>query len=636
MSRNQRIIATAVGGLLAILLLAFLLTRPAEDLIARNVMIGDLPVAGLSEAGATEVVVAREDALAALPLVALVGNTERAALPDQLGFSFDTETSIQEALLVGREGSVFVQFGSWIKGLFGRHNIELPATLDQAAAEAVLDGWDAEAAAESDQASITIQDGVPVPTYASPTTVIVRTGAAEALLGAVLDIDRSVITLGTETENIGVPDAAVDDALAIARQLLAGPITLTMADPPATLRLSANELTNAFVTNLEGLTITPSLDPTVLETRFAELREAFAQTFKNAELVVGDDDTVSIIPGETGLRVDSDRIIEAILTAAQTPDRSGQLPVIEDAEPDVTVADLEALKIEHVVSSFTTYHDCCANRVVNIHLMADTINGSIVMPGEAFSINETVGERTQEKGYLPAGTIVNGELEDTFGGGVSQFATTMYNAVFWGGYTDVTHKPHSLYFSRYPEGIEATLDFPSIDLAFRNQTDGALYIKTEYTDTSLTIKILGSNGGRTVAGEQRNGSTNLTVVSEGDAAAAVRVSATVSDRFGFTSPDTVYQANPAIDPGTSDTIESGLEGWSVTVTRVLTQPDGTTSSQEWVARYRSRPVIIEVHPCDIPKGNDGYTGSPCPTTTTTSIPEPTTTTTVAPTTTTVP
>ncbi|MDH3194061.1 MAG: VanW family protein, partial [Acidimicrobiia bacterium] len=341
-------------------------------------------------------------------------------------------------------------------------------------------------------------------------------------------------------------------------------------------------------------------------------------------------------PGETGLRVDSDRIIEAILKAAQTPDRSGQLPVIEDAEPDVTVADLEALKIEHVVSSFTTYHDCCANRVINIHLMADTINGSIVMPGEVFSINETVGERTQEKGYLPAGTIVNGELEDTFGGGVSQFATTMYNAVFWGGYTDVTHKPHSIYFSRYPEGIEATLDYPSIDLAFRNQTDGALYIKTEYSDTSLTVKILGRNGGRTVAGERRNGSTNLTVVSEGDPSTAIRVSATVSDRYGFTSPDTVYQANPEIEPGTSDTIESGLEGWSVKVTRVLTYPDGTTTSQEWVARYRSRPVIVEVHPCDIPKGNEGYTGSPCPTTTTTTVPLATTTTTVAPTTTTAP
>lgn len=636
MSRNQRIIVTAVGGLLTILLLAFLLTRPAEDRIARAVTIGEMPVAGLTASEAIEVVIGREDALAALPVVAQVGDRQRTALPDQLGFTFDTESAVSRALRVGRDGSIVSQFGSWVKGLFVGHEIELVASLDSAAVDAVLDGWDAQAAAEGDVANITIEAGVPVGTYASPTTIVIRDGAKDLLLWAVLDVDRFAVTLGTERDNIGIPPEAVDEALILAKQLVSGPITLTMANPQVTLRLSANELSDAFISIVDETTIRPSLDPTILEPRFAELRQAFAQTFKNAELVVAEDDTVSIIPGETGLRVDSERIVEAIITAARTPDRSGQLPVIEDAEPDVTVEDLEALKIEHAVSSFTTYHDCCQNRVINIHLMADTINGTIVMPGETFSINDTVGERTPEKGYLPAGTIVNGELEDTFGGGVSQFATTMYNAVFWGGYTDVTHNPHSLYFSRYPEGIEATLDFPSIDLAFRNDTDGALYLKTEYTDTSLTIKILGSNGGRTVSGEQRGGSTNLTVAAEGDPQVAVKVSATVSDRYGFTSPDTVYQANPELEPGTSETTESGLDGWSVTVTRTLTNPDGTTKTQEWVARYRSRPIIIEVHPCNVPKGNDGYTGEPCPTTTTTSLPPATTTATVGSPTTTTP
>ncbi len=636
MSRNQRIIVTAVGGLLTILLLAFFLTRPAEDRIARAVTIGEMPVAGLTALEATEVVVGREDALAALPVVAQVADSQRSALPDQLGFTFDTESAVSRALLVGRDGSIFSQFGSWVKGLFVGHEIELVAALDPVAVGAVLDDWDAQAAAEGDVANITIEASVPVATYASPTTIVIRDRANDLLLAGVLDVDRTPVTLGSETNTGGIRPEAVDEALVLAQQLVSGPITLTMADPTATLRLSANELSDAFITVIDETTITPSLDPAILEPRFAELRQAFALTFKNAELVVAEDDTVSIIPGETGLRVDSERIVEAIITAAQTPDRSGQLPVVEDAEPDVTVADLEALKIEHVVSSFTTYHDCCQNRVINIHLMADAIGGTIVMPGETFSVNDTVGERTPEKGYLPAGTIVNGELEDTFGGGVSQFATTMYNAAFWGGYTDVTHKPHSLYFSRYPEGIEATLDFPSIDLAFRNDTDGAIYLKTQYTDTSLTIKILGSNGGRTVSGEQRGGSTNLSVVAEGDPAVAVRVSATVSDRYGFTSPDTVYQANPEIEPETSDTIQNGLDGWSVTITRILTNPDGTTTSQEWVARYRSRPIIIEVHPCNVPKGNDGYTGQPCPTTTTTSLPPDTTTTTVGSTTTTAP
>jgi len=627
MSRNQRIAITAVGGLLAILLLAFFLTRPGDGEIAHWVSVGDLPVGSLTEAEATEVIIAREDALAALPVVVRAGGAERSALPDQLGFSFDTATAVQQALSVGHEPSVLDQFGSWLTGLFGGSRIELTARLDPTSVEAVLDGWDTEAASLSTKADITVENGTLVASYASPSEVIVRPGATEILLSLVIDPDRPIESLDTATATGGVSDAAVDEALAVARQLVSAPVTLTMANPPASLRLTAGELTTAFVAISDGASITSTLDAAVLEPRFEELREVFAATFKNAELVVSDDDLVGIIPGETGLRVDSDRIIEAILTAARTPDRSGQLPVIEDAEPDVTVADLEALKIEHLVSSFTTYHDCCANRVINIHLMADTINGTVVLPGDTFSINDTVGERTVEKGYLPAGTIVNGELEDTIGGGVSQFATTMYNAIFWGGYTDVTHKPHSLYFSRYPEGIEATLAYPSIDLAFRNDTDGAIYIKTEYTDTSLTVKMLGSNGGRTMIGEQRNGSTNLSVKAEGDPAKAVVVSATLSDRYGFTNPDTVYQANLDLEPGTTKTIQSGLDGWSVTVTRTLTKPDGTSESREWVARYRSRPFIIEIHPCEIPEGNKGFTGEPCPTTTTSTTPVETTTTT---------
>ena len=157
--------------------------------------------------------------------------------------------------------------------------------------------------------------------------------------------------------------------------------------------------------------------------------------------------------------------------AAMTAERTGELPLVEAAEPEVTTEDLESLNINHLVAQFTTYYDCCQDRVVNIHTIADEVDGAIVGSGQTFSLNDHVGQRTLEDGYLPAGTIIAGEVEDTVGGGVSQFTTTMYNAVFWGGYEDVEHKPHSYYFSRYPEGVEATLNWRTPDLKFRNNTD---------------------------------------------------------------------------------------------------------------------------------------------------------------------
>ena len=93
------------------------------------------------------------------------------------------------------------------------------------------------------------------------------------------------------------------------------------------------------------------------------------------------------------------------------------------------------------MSQYATYHDCCAPRVNNIQLFADRVNDAIVLPGERFSLNQHVGERTEEDGFEEAGTLLRGELTDTVGGGVSQFATTFYNAMFWGAMRTYPTRP---------------------------------------------------------------------------------------------------------------------------------------------------------------------------------------------------
>jgi len=133
--------------------------------------------------------------------------------------------------------------------------------------------------------------------------------------------------------------------------------------------------------------------------------------------------------------------------------------------------------------------------VTNIQLIGDAVNGSVVQPGQIFSVNETVGQRTVEKGYVAAGAIIGGvvyccDSPINIGGGTSQFATTLYNAVFFAGLEDIAHRPHSLYFSRYPMGREATLGYTSPDVAFRNNTSLPVTIVVEYTETSITVRLL--------------------------------------------------------------------------------------------------------------------------------------------------
>lgn len=250
----------------------------------------------------------------------------------------------------------------------------------------------------------------------------------------------------------------------------------------------------------------------------------------------------------------------------------------------------------HLVSQYTTYHSCCAPRVTNIHLFADKVDGAVVRPGERFSLNGHVGQRTTEKGFVGAGTLLNGEVVNTVGGGVSQFATTFYNAVFWGGYQDVWHNPHSRYFSRYPEGIEATINWPDLDLIFRNDSSRNVLIRTEYTDTSLTVKLFGDNDGRVVTGWWRNGEGGTEVVVEGGDQARV-VTAEVSRRLKLTSPPSpTYRSNPKLGVDQRKYLQPAAHGWTLRVGRTI-ERGGEQSVEWWAVRYLPMRAIIEVHPC---------------------------------------
>ena len=190
---------------------------------------------------------------------------------------------------------------------------------------------------------------------------------------------------------------------------------------------------------------------------------------------------------------------------------------------------------------FTTYYDAGAPRVTNIHRMADIVRGTLVLPGETFSINDKVGQRTTAKGFVPAGAISKGQHVDEVGGGVSQFATTTFNAAFFAGVDITEYQAHSEYFSRYPPGREATMGYPSPDLKFVNDTPYGILVWTSYTDTSLTVTLYSTPYG---AAEQTNKAESMN--------AQCRV---------------------------------------VTTTRTITFPDGHTANDQFKATYRPGPGI---------------------------------------------
>ena len=185
---------------------------------------------------------------------------------------------------------------------------------------------------------------------------------------------------------------------------------------------------------------------------------------------------VRVVPSQFGQELAVERIARSL---THNLDSTTHRAWFSRTEPAFTTADAEALDIRERVSEFTTYYPCCQPRVTNIQRAAELLDGTILLPRTGFSLNEALGKRTEANGFVSAPQIYRGRLEDAVGGGISQIATTLFNAAFFAGLKLVAHQAHQFYISRYPMGREATVSWGGPELIFRNDWPAALLIKLD-------------------------------------------------------------------------------------------------------------------------------------------------------------
>lgn len=202
--------------------------------------------------------------------------------------------------------------------------------------------------------------------------------------------------------------------------------------------------------------------------------------------------------GRSGLAVNVKSLNGRIRQAVRDGAHAAKVPTTAEAAP---VSKAAARQIDQLIGTFTTYHPPGQPRVTNIHRIADAVDGTVIAPGKSFSLNGIAGERTKAKGYVEAPFIAGNKIEPSVGGGVSQFSTTAYNAAYFAGLPITASQPHSLYIDRYPAGRETTLNWPTIDLAWTNDTKVPILVRASYTETSVTVSLYGDNGGRRVRAE---------------------------------------------------------------------------------------------------------------------------------------
>ncbi len=160
--------------------------------------------------------------------------------------------------------------------------------------------------------------------------------------------------------------------------------------------------------------------------------------------------------------------------------------------PKLTAAQLEGQKITGLVASYTTSFDPSkVSRSTNLRVAAKALDGTVVKPGDTFSFNGVVGERTEDAGYQDALVIVNGEFVPGLGGGVCQVSSTLYNVLLLADLPIVERNNHSLVITYAPLGQDATVAYPSLDLKFKNDSSSYLLIRSKVTTNTITFYLYG-------------------------------------------------------------------------------------------------------------------------------------------------
>lgn len=314
-------------------------------------------------------------------------------------------------------------------------------------------------------------------------------------------------------------------------------------------------------------TVTPSRDETA-----QEIHDDIAGEMKNAGY---DAATDTITPEQVGAGFDV-AAAQALMDAA-APGETVEIPA-EIRQPAVTAEQLEAVLFRDLLGAAKTHVSGTAARISNVKLASSVVNGTVLNPGDVFSYNETTGQRTTAKGYLPAPAYVAGETVDEVGGGVCQPSSTLYLACLNSNLEIVERYAHRYVPAYIGKGMDATVSWGGPDYKFRNNTEYPIKIEAVYDSGYLTMNIYGTK------------TDDITVEM-------------VYEPISSTPFEVVYEDDPTLAPGEEKVKTTPYTGYKGRTYRNLYDGDGKliSSTYEATSDYKVRNKVILRGPAeDVP------------------------------------
>ena len=428
-----------------------------------NATIGGVEVSGMSPGDARAAVDRELSPRVGEEVVLEHEGKEFTVDPKAAGLTFDLDRSIENA-----GGNHSPDPRKMFGLVFGTHATDPAVEADDDELAGIVRAIATTVDQEVVEAQITFPKGKPTPRQPKAGLVVRKADTARAVIRGYL-VARGPIDVPTAVVDPAVDADGLEEAMtSIGEPAVSGPVVIRVGEKKVNLPVSA--YAPALVVLVKDDKLQPEIDPEKLAKPLTNSTTGIGKKAVDATVKIKNGKPV-VVPGKEGVGLQPEEMAEKLLPAiTETGDARSVEIEAKVVDPEFTTDDAKKLKITEKVSSFTTFFPYAEYRNINQGRAAELIDGTILEPGETFSMNDTVGERTTANGFTKGTIISGGVFREELGGGVSQVATTTYNAAFFAGMDDVEHHPHAFYLDRYPMGREATLYYGSLDLRFKNST----------------------------------------------------------------------------------------------------------------------------------------------------------------------
>ena len=459
--------------------------------------------------------------------------------------------------------------------LFGTVNVKPVVLAEQEKLDAALAAITDKADTPPVEPTITFSGQTPKLTNGKVGNVLSVADSEKLIIGT-FPVAKKPLVLPFGPENPTVSDEVANSFLTKAKAEVSSPITVTVGKQKGVI--STQALAQALSYQGKDGKMVAVIDGTVLVNTLKSQISGITDTAVNASFKIVNGKPV-VVPSKPGRGINSEKIASALQQVIDSPNPRTVELEMGDTQPEFTTEDAKALGITEKLSSFTQHFPYAPYRVQNIGRAARYLDGTIVKPGEIFSMNDTVHERTEANGYTVGYIIGNGgQFRKELGGGVSTATTAVWTAAFYANMQRVEQRAHTIWIPRYRAGLEATVSWGYLDMKWKNTSSNGVLIKASITNNSVTVTLYGTKN-------------------------FDRVDAVSGPWRNIKAFNTIHSTIQGCE------YQGGMAGFDITVTRVVTIDGEVVKREPFYTHYAPEPKVI----CGkAPKPSSTPTAKPLP------------------------